>query len=103
MGPAKKQGMASPFGDAWTGSKVIPVRGSNGRTARRTHHARITKVNPVGWETISPSAITFGRGLSKVPREITLAVIKRVKPLSNGFDSPVLFRTASSPGRSARQ
>lgn len=35
--------------------------------------------DPRGWETISPSAIAFGGGLSKVPREMTLADIERVK------------------------
>lgn len=34
---------------------------------------------PGGWETISPSAIAFGGGLPKVPREMTLADIERVK------------------------
>ena len=35
--------------------------------------------DPRGWETISPSAIAFGGGLSKVPREMTLDDIERVK------------------------
>ena len=35
--------------------------------------------DPRGWETISPSAIAFGGGLSRVPREMTLADIERVK------------------------
>ncbi|MET0292240.1 MAG: NADH:flavin oxidoreductase/NADH oxidase [Steroidobacteraceae bacterium] len=35
--------------------------------------------DPLGWETISPSAIAFGGGLPKVPREMTLADIERVK------------------------
>ncbi len=32
-----------------------------------------------GWETVSPSPIAFGGGLSKVPREMTLADIEKVK------------------------
>ena len=32
-----------------------------------------------GWETISPSPIAFGGGLPKVPREMTIADIERVK------------------------
>jgi 2,4-dienoyl-CoA reductase-like NADH-dependent reductase (Old Yellow Enzyme family) len=35
--------------------------------------------DPRGWETISPSPIAFGGGLPKVPREMTLADIERVK------------------------
>ncbi|WBQ15725.1 NADH:flavin oxidoreductase/NADH oxidase [Sphingobium yanoikuyae] len=35
--------------------------------------------DPRGWETISPSAIPFGGGLPRVPREMTLADIERVK------------------------
>jgi len=35
--------------------------------------------DPTGWETISPSPIAFGGGLPRVPREMTLADIKRVK------------------------
>lgn len=35
--------------------------------------------DPRGWETISPSAIAFGGGLPRVPREMTLADIERVK------------------------
>jgi NADPH2 dehydrogenase len=35
--------------------------------------------DPRGWETISPSAIAFGRGLPRVPREMTKADIERVK------------------------
>jgi 2,4-dienoyl-CoA reductase-like NADH-dependent reductase (Old Yellow Enzyme family) len=35
--------------------------------------------DPRAWETISPSAIPFGGGLPKVPREMTLADIERVK------------------------
>lgn len=35
--------------------------------------------DPRGWETISPSAIAFGGPLTKVPREMTLADIERVK------------------------
>ncbi|AYD03950.1 NADH:flavin oxidoreductase/NADH oxidase [Neorhizobium sp. NCHU2750] len=35
--------------------------------------------DPRGWETISPSAIPFGGGLSKTPREMTIADIERVK------------------------
>lgn len=35
--------------------------------------------DPRGWETISPSPIAFGGGLWKVPREMTLADIERVK------------------------
>lgn len=34
---------------------------------------------PGGWETISPSAISFGGGLPKVPREMTVDDIERVK------------------------
>jgi 2,4-dienoyl-CoA reductase-like NADH-dependent reductase (Old Yellow Enzyme family) len=35
--------------------------------------------DPRAWETLSPSAIAFGGGLPKVPREMTLADIARVK------------------------
>lgn len=35
--------------------------------------------DPRGWETISPSAVAFGGGLPKVPREMTKADIERVK------------------------
>lgn len=35
--------------------------------------------DPRGWETIAPSAIAMGGGLPKVPREMTLADIERVK------------------------
>ncbi len=35
--------------------------------------------DPRGWETISPSAIAFGGGLTKVPRAMTLDDIERVK------------------------
>jgi len=35
--------------------------------------------DPRAWETISPSPIAFGGGLRKVPREMTLADIERVK------------------------
>ena len=35
--------------------------------------------DPRGWETIAPSAIAFGGGLSKVPRAMTLDDIARVK------------------------
>jgi len=35
--------------------------------------------DPRGWETIAPSAIAYGGGLSKVPRAMTKADIERVK------------------------
>lgn len=35
--------------------------------------------DPRGWETIAPSAIAMGGGLPKVPREMALADIERVK------------------------
>lgn len=35
--------------------------------------------DPRGWETVSPSAIAFGGGLSQIPREMTLADIVRVR------------------------
>jgi len=35
--------------------------------------------DPRGWQTIAPSAIAYGQGLPKVPREMTLADIERVK------------------------
>ncbi len=35
--------------------------------------------DPRGWETISPSAIAFGGGLGKVPREMTLEDIAEVR------------------------
>jgi 2,4-dienoyl-CoA reductase-like NADH-dependent reductase (Old Yellow Enzyme family) len=35
--------------------------------------------DPRAWETISPSAIAYGGGLPRVPREMTLADIERVK------------------------
>jgi NADPH2 dehydrogenase len=35
--------------------------------------------DPRGWQTIAPSAVAFGGGLPKVPREMTLADIERVK------------------------
>lgn len=39
----------------------------------------IPEGDPRGWETISPSALAFGGGLSRVPREMTLADIARVR------------------------
>ena len=39
----------------------------------------IPEGNPRGWETIAPSAVALGGLLPKVPREITLAEIERVK------------------------
>jgi len=39
----------------------------------------IPEGDPRGWETISPSAVAFGGGLSRVPREMTIADIERVK------------------------
>lgn len=39
----------------------------------------IPEGDPRYWETISPSAIAFGGGLPRVPREMTLADIQRVK------------------------
>ncbi|RYG60171.1 MAG: NADH:flavin oxidoreductase/NADH oxidase [Alphaproteobacteria bacterium] len=39
----------------------------------------IAEGNPSGWETISPSAIAFGGGLPKMPKEMTLDDIARVK------------------------
>ncbi|WEK45261.1 MAG: NADH:flavin oxidoreductase/NADH oxidase [Candidatus Andeanibacterium colombiense] len=39
----------------------------------------IPEGDPRGWETIAPSAIALGGGLPKVPREMTLADIARVK------------------------
>lgn len=35
--------------------------------------------DPRGWETIAPSAVAYGGGLAKVPREMTKADIERVK------------------------
>ncbi|NMM76213.1 NADH:flavin oxidoreductase [Rhodococcus sp. SRB_17] len=35
--------------------------------------------DPRGWQPIAPSAIAFGGGLSRVPQEMTLADIERVK------------------------
>lgn len=35
--------------------------------------------DPRGWETISPSAIAFGGGLGKVPREMTLEDIAHIR------------------------
>lgn len=35
--------------------------------------------DPTGWDTISPSPISFGGGLPRVPREMTPAHINRVK------------------------
>ncbi|WP_114393295.1 NADH:flavin oxidoreductase/NADH oxidase [Oleisolibacter albus] len=35
--------------------------------------------DPRGWETISPSAIAFGGGLPRVPREMTKADIERIR------------------------
>lgn len=39
----------------------------------------IIEGDPRGWETISPSPTAFGGGLPKVPKEMTLADIERVK------------------------
>jgi len=39
----------------------------------------IAEDDPRGWETISPSPIAFGGGLSRMPREMTLSDIDRVK------------------------
>ncbi|MCX2696211.1 NADH:flavin oxidoreductase/NADH oxidase [Ochrobactrum chromiisoli] len=35
--------------------------------------------DPRGWETIAPSPIAFGGGLSKVPKEMSISDIERVK------------------------
>ena len=35
--------------------------------------------HPDAWETIAPSAVAFGGGLSRVPKEMSLADIERVK------------------------
>lgn len=35
--------------------------------------------DPRGWETIAPSAIAYGGGLSKLPREMSKADIERIK------------------------
>jgi 2,4-dienoyl-CoA reductase-like NADH-dependent reductase (Old Yellow Enzyme family) len=39
----------------------------------------IAASDPRGWDTIAPSAIPFGEGLSKIPAAMTLADIARVK------------------------
>jgi 2,4-dienoyl-CoA reductase-like NADH-dependent reductase (Old Yellow Enzyme family) len=39
----------------------------------------IAENDPRGWETIAPSAVAYGGGLPKVPREMTKADIERVK------------------------
>ena len=39
----------------------------------------IPEGDPRGWQTIAPSALAFGGGLPKVPREMTLADIERVR------------------------
>jgi 2,4-dienoyl-CoA reductase-like NADH-dependent reductase (Old Yellow Enzyme family) len=39
----------------------------------------IAESDPRGWQTIAPSPIAFGAKLSKVPREMTLVDIERVK------------------------
>jgi len=39
----------------------------------------IARDDPRGWETIAPSALAFGGGLSKVPRAMTTADIARVR------------------------
>ncbi|ARP85398.1 NADH:flavin oxidoreductase/NADH oxidase [Bordetella genomosp. 9] len=39
----------------------------------------IPETDPRAWQTISPSALAFGGGLSRVPRAMTLADIERVK------------------------
>jgi len=39
----------------------------------------IPEGDPRGWQTISPSALAFGGGLPKVPREMTLQDIARVR------------------------
>lgn len=35
--------------------------------------------DPRGWDTLSPSAVAYGGGLPRVPREMTLADIERVR------------------------
>jgi len=39
----------------------------------------IAEGDPLGWDTIAPSAVAFGANLPKVPRAMTLADIERVK------------------------
>lgn len=39
----------------------------------------IAKADPRAWETLSPSAIAFGGNLPRVPREMTIADIERIK------------------------
>lgn len=39
----------------------------------------IPEGNPEGWQTIAPSAIAYGKELAKVPKEMTIDDIKRVK------------------------
>ena len=39
----------------------------------------IAEGNPAGWQTIAPSAIAYGANLPKVPREMTLEDIARVR------------------------
>lgn len=50
------------------GSANIPWMGGN----------HITDDDPVGWQTVAPSAIPFGRGLHKIPTEMSLTDINRV-------------------------
>lgn len=39
----------------------------------------IPEGNPRGWQTIAPSAVAFGGGLSRVPKAMTLDDIQRIK------------------------
>ena len=39
----------------------------------------IAEGDPSGWQTLAPSAIAYGDGLPKVPREMTIAEIHRVR------------------------
>ena len=41
--------------------------------------AHIPNDEPKGWQTIAPSAVAFGGGLSKVPKEMTVEDIQRVQ------------------------
>lgn len=50
-------------------SANLPWKGDN----------HIADSDPRGWQTISPSSIAFGGDLSKLPREMTIADIRRVK------------------------
>lgn len=78
------EGMARIAADIKTEGSVPGIQlGHAGRKASANRpwegDDQIPSVDPRGWETIAPSALALGGGLSKVPRAMTLADIERIK------------------------